>query len=68
MEIGDRVTYHGSMDFYHPYVFTITKLFEWEGIECAALQDPRMSIWIARCRVSNLTPLTVEEEEAQCES
>lgn len=55
-QVGDKVTYHGSLKVYHPYVFHVTKLFEWQGQECCALQGPSHTIWIQRCRVKNITP------------
>ncbi len=57
LKVGDRVSYHGSLEYYHEYEFTITKLFEFNDIGCAMLQGPRMDIWIERCRVSNLRKL-----------
>lgn len=58
IEVGDRVTYSGSLKEYHGIEFTVTDLFEFMDIPCARLQGPRLGIWIERCRVSNLTPVT----------
>lgn len=55
-KIGDKVTYHGSLEKYHPYVFHIAELFEWGGIDCCKLTGPRFTIWIERCRVMNIQP------------
>lgn len=54
-KIGDRVTYHGSLVEYHSYEFTIVKFFNFNDVPCVQLQGPRMSIWIERCRVANIT-------------
>lgn len=55
IEKGDEVTYRGSITEYHTYVFTVTDLFTYKDVECARLQGPKFSVWIERCRVSNLT-------------
>lgn len=53
-EVGDIVTYHGSMPEYHGYVYRIEKLFDYNGIPSAQLQGSRMDWWIERCRVSSI--------------
>lgn len=60
MKVGDKVTYHGSIDHYHPYTFTIAEIFEFNGIECCRLNGPKMDIWIERCRLSNVKEVVSE--------
>lgn len=61
-EVGDKVTYHGSLEEYHPYVFHITaflgehKHADGEVVEWVSLQGPTHKIWIQQCRVSSISP------------
>lgn len=54
INVGDRVTYHGSMKEYHPYTFTVEKVFVHQGIAGLQLGGPWMDMWIQRCRVTSV--------------
>lgn len=68
IKVGDRVTYSGSLTYYHEFEFSVLELFTFNGgVECAMLQGPRLDIWIRRCRVSNLT-LVQDETCPACDA
>lgn len=53
-QIGDMVTYHGSMTEYHNDIYEITDLFDYIGVPCARLNGYRFGSWIERCRVASI--------------
>jgi len=65
-QVGDLVTYHGSLSEYHGDIFEITKLFDYNGIPCATLSSNTLHWWVARCRVTNLKPIIRVTGETEC--